>query len=272
MAPFRPLLFCGVTSLLSTPAVAQFGVGGKKRSTNFQDLNEMAKEEFDNNGMASLDNLGNLNMNDMNDILKHAMEDPEMKEMMQHLDYDLEGAMQELANLSPEDLAKQMEDAMSLFTSEDYLETAMANQDEILKNLESSGMMSAEDLAEFKANPQQLEQEMKAAMDQLKDLFADPEAMNAATEIAQGLTGLLTDPSKLAEAMAEMTSQLSDDDAVEEARLQILANPELLGNSGMEELFAGEDMMKILKDPVAWKKAITEGKDMLFADGAKAEL
>lgn len=232
----------------------------------------MAKEQFEKGGMASLDDLGNLNMGDMNEILKHAMEDPEMKEMMKHLNYDLEGAMQELANLSPADLAKQMEEAMSLFTSDNYLETALANQEEILKNLESSGMMSAEELAEFKANPQQLEQEMKAAMDQLKELFSDPEAMNAATEIAQGLTSLLTDPSKLAEAMAEMTQHLSDDDAIEEARLQILANPEILGNSDMAELFGADEMKEILHDPVAWKNAIQQGKDMLFTGGAKAEL
>ena len=226
----------------------------------------MAKEQM---AGATMDELGNI---DMNEILKHAMEDPDMKEMMNQFDFDLEGAMAELANLTPEQLAKQMEEAMNLFTSDNYLETALENQEEILKNLETSGMMSEEELAAFRNNPQQLETEMKAAMDQLKDLFADPEAMNAATEIAQSLTGLLTDPTKLADAMAEMSAQLSDDDKIEEARLQILSNPEILGNKEMQELFGADEMKEILKDPAAWKQAIEQGKDMLFADGAKAEL
>ena len=37
---------------------------------------------------------------------------------------------------------------------------------------------------------------------------------------------MLTDPEKMMAAMAELTDSLSDDDKIEEARLQLLANPE----------------------------------------------
>merc|ERR1712232_213164 len=165
-------------------------------------------------------------------------------------------------------------EAMNLFASDDYLETALSNQEEILKNLETSGMISAEDLAAFKANPEQLEQEMKAAMDQLRDLFSDPEALDAAAQIAQSLTDFLSDPSKLAEAMNELTAGLSDDDKIEEARLQLLSNPELAGNPELASLFESDEMKDILKDPVAWRESVKKGKNMMFngVDGTKAEL
>merc|ERR1712071_195417 len=175
MAPIRLLIGGSLLALMASPAVGQFGVaGGKKRGTNFQDLNEMAKEQFDNGGLGlnSLDDFAGMNPS----------------------------AMQELADLTPEKLAEQMQEAVNLFTSDSYFESALQNQEEILKNLEASGMVSEEDLEEFRANPTKLEEEMKAAVEQMKELFSDPEALGTAAQIAQGLTGLLTDPEKLAEA------------------------------------------------------------------------
>lgn len=279
--------FCGVISLLASPVVAQFGVGNKKRGTNFQDLNELAQEQHQGkggamgmgmgmNGMPSMEDLAKMmDPAEMDEIIRQAMEDPEMMEMMKGFgDMDLSSAMKELANLTPEQLAQQMQEAMALFTSEDYLDTALQSQDEILKNLEASGMVSDEDLEAFRANPQKLEEEMKAAMNQLKELFNDPEAMDTATQIAQGLSDMLTDPEKMMAAMAELTDSLSDDDKIEEARLQLLANPEMAGSADLAELFGSSEMKDILNDPIAWRESVKKGKNMMFggADGAKAEL
>merc|ERR1712071_399698 len=164
------------------------------------------------------------------------------KEIMNSLNYDLGSAMQELADLTPEKLAEQMQEAVNLFTSDSYFESALQNQEEILKNLEASGMVSEEDLEEFRANPTKLEEEMK-------ELFSDPEALGTAAQIAQGLTGLLTDPEKLAEAMAELSNELTNDDKIEEARLQLLSNPDLAGNTDLAELFGSSEMKEILNDP-----------------------
>ena len=265
-----------------------------QRGTNFQDLNELAKEQQQGNGnhnhkmgmgmnmngmpMPSMEDLAKMmDPAEMDEIIRQAMEDPEMMEMMKgfgDMNMDLSAAMKELANLTPEQLAQQMQEAMALFTSDDYLDTALQNQDEILKNLEASGMVSDEDLEAFRSNPQKLEQEMKAAMDQLKELFNDPEAMDTATQIAQGLSDMLTDPQKMMAAMAELTDSLSDDDKIEEARLQLLANPEMAGSADLAELFGSSEMKDILNDPIAWRESVKKGKHMMFggADGAKAEL
>jgi len=236
----------------------------------------MAKEQFDNGGLGlnSLDDFAGMNPSDMEELIKHAMEDPEMKEIMNSLNYDLGSAMQELADLTPEKLAEQMQEAVNLFTSDSYFESALQNQEEILKNLEASGMVSEEDLEEFRANPTKLEEEMKAAVEQMKELFSDPEALGTAAQIAQGLTGLLTDPEKLAEAMAELSNELTNDDKIEEARLQLLSNPDLAGNPDLAELFGSSEMKEILNDPVVWRESVKKGKNMMFngVDGAKAEL
>merc|ERR1712050_570268 len=106
-----------------------------------------------------------------------------------------------------EEMAAQMQEAMNLIGGDDYLEEAMKDPDALIQTLESSGMVTAEQLEEFKNDPEKLKTEMKTAMSQLKSLFNDPETIASAAEIAKGLSSMVSDPEKMEEAMKGYTTQ-----------------------------------------------------------------
>lgn len=251
MAPLSFLLFGTTFALFSGHATAQFGV--PKRGTGFQDLNEMAQEGAA--GMAGMDM----------DYLKNAMNDPALQDIMG-----------EFAKMSPEELAKSMKDAVDLMTGDNYLDQALANPDEMLKNLEMSGMVTPEQLAEYKTDPNKLKTDINEAVGQLKDVFSGSGALGSMEDIASAVKGMMGDPSEMADLMKgyseKITESLSDDDQIESARLELLANPELMAGNPM---FDSEEMKDILNDPVKWRDTVKSGKDQLLgdiSDGASEEL
>merc|ERR1711862_842244 len=109
-----------------------------------------------------------------------------------------------------------------------------------------------------------------------KDMFSDPEAMKTVTDIAKGITDVLKNPDKLVDAMNSMSGydevfkDLEDDDKIEEARLQLLKDPELAGNPILKSVYGSEEMKGILKDPVLWRETVKKGQGMLTGDKGAA--
>lgn len=272
----RRTLLISIISLLTSPCASQFGIAQNKRGTTFEDLNEAAKDEVAVDPMGNLGNLADMGLGDMGDLSKmmeDMMKDPAMANLLNDANTDVAGALEELKKLSPDQFASQMQQAMSYLTSDDMLDKVLGNKDAVLKNLESSGLVDQKTLEEMAANPDKLEADMKAAFGQMQDMFTDPEALETVANIAKGITDVLKNPDKLVEAMKTMSNdifkELADDDKIEEARLQLLDQPDLAGNPILASLYESEEMKEILKDPVKWRETVKKGQGML-GNGAAA--
>mmetsp|Transcript_35624 Transcript_35624/g.102776 ORF Transcript_35624/g.102776 Transcript_35624/m.102776 type:complete len:257 (-) Transcript_35624:1275-2045(-) len=244
--------FLGMGMLLVTPALAQFGLG-KKKGGSFQELNEQAKKMQDG-GDGGLD-LSKL----MGDI------DPKMLEDMAGLGSHLEEVMKLLADMSPEELEKQMKDAMEMLQSGDMMQNLLQHQGEILKTLEETGQVDPEELAKFKTDPEYFEQKMKDSFDQMASLFSDPEVLQMATKSMAGLSDLYQNPDKLGDMMNDLFKDFQDDEKIEEVRKMLLESPDL---GAFGELFNNDEMQGILKDPAKWRETVREGQGLLQNGGA----
>lgn len=191
--------------------------------------------------------------------------DPKMFEEMAGLGAHLEEVMKIMAEMSPEELEKQMRDAMEMLQSGEMMQNLLQNQEEILKTLEETGQVDAEELARFKTDPEYFEQKMKDSFEQMGALFQDPEVLKLATESMAGLTDLYKNPEKLEEMMSALFKDLADDEKIEEARQMLLESPDL-GSLG--ELFNNDEMQAVLKDPKKWRETVKEGQGLLNQAGA----
>ena len=88
------------------PAVAQFGIPGKKKGSSFQELNEQAKQMQAGEGGAAG------GMGDLSKLMGDL--DPKMLEEMAQLGSQFDEVMKLMAQMSPEELEKQMKDAMEM--------------------------------------------------------------------------------------------------------------------------------------------------------------
>lgn len=279
----RRTLLISVLSLFASPCASQFGIAQKKRGTTFEDLNDAAKENFeevDVDAMGNMNNLGGAGgaggFGDLSKLMGDMMNDPSIAKLMKEANTDVEGALEELKNLTPDQFASQMQEAMSFLTSGDMLEKVLDNKDAVIENLKASGLIDEKTLEEMTNNPEKLEADMKAAFGQMQDMFTDPEAMKTVTDIAKGITDILKNPDKLVDAMNSMSGydeifkDLEDDDKIEEARLQLLNDPELAGNPILKSVYESEEMKTILKDPVKWRETVKKGQGMLTGDKGAA--
>ncbi|KAL3944531.1 MAG: hypothetical protein SGBAC_001399 [Bacillariaceae sp.] len=250
----------GISSLLAVPAAAQFGLG-KKKGGSFQEMNEQAKQMdtgagADATGLAGLEKL-------LGDV------DPSQLEDMAGLGDYFNEVMEMMGNMSPEELEKQMKDAMEMLSGGDMMAGMLDMQDEIIKTLEESGQVSAEELAKYKADPEYFEQKMKESFGQMQDLFSDPETLKAATAGIQGMTELFQNPDKLGEVFQTLMGDFDNDEKIEEVRQQLLANPDV-GIPGLSEAFDTPEMKEMLSDPQKWREGVKEGKAMFGAGAAGA--
>merc|ERR1719253_1869193 len=124
----------------------------------------------------------------------------------------LDEVMKMMAEMSPDELAKQMQDAMDLFGGDDMMANMIGQQDEILQMLEETGAVDAEELAKFKADPEYFEQKMKESMDQMKDLLADPSLLSNAAEGMKAAQEFYNNPDAINDMMASVMKDLSDED------------------------------------------------------------
>jgi hypothetical protein len=264
---------------MPTPITAQFGVGGNRRkggAASFEELNKLAAERAADGGgggggaAAGLqDMLGDMDLgalmegldpNALQELIAEGMKDPAIQEMMN----GMQGAMDELLNMDSEQLKSQMEEAMNMLTSMDMQQNILGQQEEVLAMMEAQGTATPEEIAEYRANPEKFAEKMSEAFTQMKEIFSDPKALDEVLTMMKGFGELMQDPkgamSKLGSVLQDA---LSDDEKIEEARLQLLSDPSAAGVAN----FDSEEMQAILKDPVKWRKSVKEGQRMMMGGG-----
>ena len=242
----------------------------RKKGSSFQDLNEQAKKQQGGAGdalgqMGDLGDLQNMfegvDMSQMQEMWKEALNDPETMQQLEAMGDKFGEALEELSKMSPEELQKQMQEALSMLTDGEMADTIISKKDEVLASLEKTGMVSEEELAKFKADPEYFELKMRESFDQMKNIFSDPDILQAATESMKHSSELMQEMSKA------FTEGLDTDEKIEDARLEILKNPELKSNPMLSSMFDSEDFQEIINDPKKWRDSVKEGQQA-FVGGA----
>lgn len=257
---FTPLLSLLPLSamFLSTVNGQAFGVGNRKKQagTTFQELNEQAKNAAGTGGLGDMDALMKQMGVDPDEMKKWAdeagmMDIPNMDEVMKMM-----------AEMSPEDLAKQMQEAMELLGGDEMMANMIGQQDEILQMLEENGAVDAEEIAKFKADPEYFEHKMKESMDQMRSMLSDPEMMAQATEGMKAAQDLYNNPDAMNDMMANIMKDLSDED-IESVRTMLLGEGD--GDPMLQELLGSlgsGDLDDALQDPIKWRKIVKDGLGM----------
>ena len=180
----------------------------------------------------------------------------------------MQGAMQELMNMDADQLKAQMEEAMNMLTSVDMQQNILDQKEEVLAMMEAQGTATPEEIAEYRANPAKFQEAMPEAFGQMKEIFADPKNMDTVVQMMKGFGGIMQDPqAAMSKLGGVLQDALADDDKIEEARLQLLRDPNIAGNKAVSDMFGSEEMQEILKDPVKWRQSVKEGQKMLMGDG-----
>lgn len=246
------------------------------KKTSFQDLNEQAQQDQAKNdmGLGALGDLGDeelakmfegVDMEQMQEMWKNALNDPETMKQMESMGDKFGEAMEELSKMTPEQLQAQMQEAMSMLTDDSMAESIVARKDEVLASLEQTGMVSPEELAKFKADPEYFELKMRESFGQMKEVFSDPNMIKGAMDMMAGASeGAMKD-------MADFFQEnLDTDEKIEEARLEVLSNPELLNNPMMASVFQTDEFKSIVNDPKKWRESIKDGQKAFAQGGAGA--
>ena len=227
--------------------------------SSFQDLNEQAQK--DQEGLAGFGDADlakmfeGVDMAQMQELWKNALNDPETMKTLEGMGAKFNEAMEELSKMTPEQLQAQMQEAMSMLTDGDMADSIVARKDEVLASLEQTGMVSPEELAKFKADPEYFELKMRESFDQMKSIFNDPEMIKGAMDMMAG-----AGQQSLKDMAAFFSETLDTDEKIEEARLEILQNPEVLNNPMMANMFQTDDFKELLRDPKKWRESIKEGQ------------
>jgi hypothetical protein len=235
---------------------------GKKKGGTFEELNEQAKGMA--NGGDMMEQFANMNPDDMMKMLEESMNDPATKEYLEQFGAGMEDVMAQLASMDPEEMMQQITENLSQMSSPETFNSILEQQDEVLESLLMQGLITEEQMVEFQNDPAKFKEQMAQAFDQMNQILSDPEALSSAMQMMSGMADVMKDPEgamgKLAEAL---TSTLGDDDKIEEARLQLLADPAAAGNPAMAALFENQDMLEILQDPIKWREQVKKGQEML---------
>jgi DNA gyrase/topoisomerase IV subunit A len=156
---------------------------------------------------------------------------------------------------------------MELLSGSDVMQGMFQNQDLILKQLEEAGVVDAGELEKFKKDPEYFEQKMKEGLNQMKDIFSNPEILKAATETMKATTEMYKNPEKVQEALGALMADVDFDDAqIEEVRQLFLKDPK---SNGLLQAMIGEggktaeELEDILSDPKKWKENVKEGLGQL---------
>ena len=245
---------------LLQPSAAQFGVAGNRRQqgaagTKFQDLQDIAKQE---------DAAGGGGMADLSSLLG---DDPEM--MKQY-----EAAMEQLAEMDPEQLQKQMAEAMNMLNDGDMMSEILKQKDEVLLSIEETGGVPPEEIEKMRADDAYFEAKMRESFGQMQEVFNNPEYLKLATDAMAGAADVMKNPEKAFEQLASTLGEIADDDAkIEEARLGFLEG-DLSDNPLFAEAFKSDELQEVIADPTKWRESVKKGyQDMLgAAAGVKEEL
>jgi hypothetical protein len=256
-------LFLSVSALLIVPSCAQFGVGNRKpKTTRFQELQEMAQQQ--QGGEDAGDATAKLQQ-----LWANALDDPAAMDQMQQFGDQFGGAMEQMMKMSPEELQAEMEKALKMMTEGDIVDTILQQKEEVLKSLEASGTVSAEELEKYRTDPEYFELKMRESFDQMKDIFSNPEYVSKATEAMKNMQGLLSDPDSMADLAKTISGEWQSDEKIEEARLEFLRG-DFNSLPAFKEAFETDEMQEILKDPVKWRETVKEGFQDLLTMGSGA--
>jgi len=272
---FRTLRFLSVSTLFLSPVAAQFGIPMRmKKGSSFQDLENQAKDEGkkDVGGLAGLGDMDmdamakmfeGVDMGQMQEMWKNALNDPETMKQLEGMGDKFGEAMEELSKMTPEQLQSQMTEAMSMLTDGEMADTIVAKKDEVLASLEQTGMVSPEELAKFKADPEYFEQKMRESFSQMKDVFGDPEMIKGAMQAMQG--GGEEQMKQMAKLFSE---ELDTDEKIEQARIEVMSNPEIMENPMLKTMFQTDEFKEVITDPKKWRESIKEGQKAFAGFGA----
>lgn len=251
------------------PASAQFGVAGgrkKKVGTSFQELNE--KVQAEGAGVGGVDDMAKLQ-----EMMAKAFQDPSTLEAINQMGAGLQDVMEELGKMDPAALQAQMEQAMKLMTGGDIMDAVISKKDEVLANLEQTGLVPAEELAKYKADPAYFEEQMKGAFEQMKGLFDNPEMIKTAADAMKGMQDALSDP-VLAKMQELLVADTVTDLQIEELRLMFLQKPKMLEENPAFAMFQG--LADEVKDAKKFKAGMIEARksiqDVLGAVGGTGGL
>ena len=263
-----------------TTVVAQFGVAGgrrKQQAGNFENLQEMAKQQQQaaaaaGAGIPDLKNLmngGGADMAELQKMIQESLQDPETQKYLQEMGTQFGAAMEQLAQMSPEQIQAQMAQALDVLQSGDMLEGLVESRDAVIAQLQATGTIPKEEIDKMKADPQYFELKMRESFDSMKDMFQNPEMLEGMAAAMASMKDLMDSGDDILDEMTKMltSGELQDDEQIEEARLQILRG-DFSENPLMKEMFASEEMQELLKDPVKWRESVKEGQANI-AEAAK---
>lgn len=219
-----------------------------------------------------MDELANLNPDEMMKMIQESMNDPATMDYMEQFGEGMEEVMRQLASMDPEEMKRQITDNLAQMASPDTLNSVLEQQDEVLQSLLMQGLITEEQMIEFQEDPAKFQEQMALAFEEMNKILSDPDALDAAMQMMSGMADIMSNPGDAMNRLAEaFNSELGDDAKIEEARLQLLADPAAAGNPAMAALFENEDMLEILKDPVKWRDQVRKGQEMMMGgdgDGA----
>jgi uncharacterized protein HemY len=155
-----------------------------------------------------------------------------------------------------------------MFTGDDMMSNMIGHSDEILETLEKTGAVDAEELEKYRNDPEYFEQKMKESVEQMKQVWNDPDMMGKAAEGMKAAQDLYKNPDSANEMMEQMLKGLSDED-IESVRQALLEDGDG-GDPMMRQLFGSmdtKDLQDVLKDPIKWRKTVKEGLGVLNQQG-----
>lgn len=273
----RVLKLIGSAALILMPAEAQFGVANKrKKGSSFEDLNELAKQNQGGDAddladmMAGLGDydleslmagLGDLDMDSLVEMMNSPEYQKEYKKYLAELGLDDDDTMAKVGDAmkmlqDPVKLADAMTGVLGSLQSEEFVDAIVGQKDAVLDQLTSSGLLTPEQIEQYRNDPNKFGEDMKESFSKMQELFTDPDMMRKIQESI--------DPTKLTQMMDaykdfDLASLFTDEEKSEETRLALLdpRNP-------LSAMFAeSKEMREILHDPVKWKAALKEGLDVL---------
>ena len=234
-------------------------------------MQEQAKQAQE--GGDGLAGLGDLNLDSLKKMMDDAMKDPETRKMMDQMGDQFGAALEQLSKMSPEEIQQQMQDAFKMMSEGSMVDDILEKREEVLKQLEESKTVPAEELAKFKADPEYFELRMRESFDQMKDLFGDPDMVKTMTDAMGGMKNLMDSGGALMKELNDVLSggDLEDDEKIEEARLKLL-NGDFSDNPFLKEMMDNDEMKALLKDKKKWAESVKEGMSGLLggANGAAA--
>jgi len=245
-------------SLLAVPVGAQFGLPkNDKAGTSFEELNERMKDL----GIPSEGAGGGLEgLGDLQAMIANAFNDPETMKAFEQIGAGMQEAMGQLGEMDPDELQKQLNEVTNMLTSGDMMGNVMGKKDEVLANLEKTGLVTAEMLEKFKNDPAYFEEQMKSAFDQMKGIFSDPSIVDGATNAMKTMQDVLSNP-VIKEINELMLADSVTDTDIEEMRLKLLQIKDPLSESEASAMLG--TLLEDVLDAEKFKTGIIKGRKLL---------